>query len=70
VIVFAREGAAGLQRVAATGGAPTAVTTPAAGVRHVHPFFLADGRDFLLAAVRGATNTSSDVYRGRVGKRR
>jgi serine/threonine-protein kinase len=51
-IVFTVEGLSGLQMVPAGGGTPVALTTVAAGERHVHPHFLPDGRRLLYVRRR------------------
>jgi len=56
VIVFAPTNASGLQRVSASGGVPTAVTTLGEGeTGHFQPSFLPDGGHFLYRASTPAT---------------
>jgi len=52
VIVFAPSLGSPLLRVPAAGGTPTPATDLPRGLIHTGPFFLADGRHFLFAAVR------------------
>jgi Tol biopolymer transport system component len=54
VIVFAPNSQGGLERIAASGGAPTPITKPDPArheLGHRYPQFLPDGRHFLYAAV-------------------
>jgi eukaryotic-like serine/threonine-protein kinase len=67
VIVFAPEVGSPIYKVAATGGAPTAVTTlnPAEGESsHRWPSFLADGKHFLYMAWRGPSAGGHSIYLG------
>jgi eukaryotic-like serine/threonine-protein kinase len=62
VIVFA-PGYAGLQKVSASGGVPTAATALGAGEGgHRRPFFLPDGRHFLYYAAGSGTPGGGPVY--------
>jgi Tol biopolymer transport system component/tRNA A-37 threonylcarbamoyl transferase component Bud32 len=59
VIVFSSNFEGAFQRVAATGGVPTAATTHEPGHHYYFPWFLPDGRHFLFAD-QGQTG-SSDI---------
>jgi Tol biopolymer transport system component/predicted Ser/Thr protein kinase len=62
VIVFA-PGYAGLQRVSASGGVPTAASALGAGEGgHRRPFFLPDGRHFLYYAAGSGTPGGGPIY--------
>jgi serine/threonine protein kinase/dipeptidyl aminopeptidase/acylaminoacyl peptidase len=64
VIVFNPGNRTALQRVAASGGAPTAATVLGQGeVGHYRPFFLPDGTHFLYRASKGS-ETSGPIYLG------
>ncbi len=55
VIVFAPSLSSGFQKVSASGGVPTTVTTLGKGdIAHRRPFFLPDGRHFLYRAAGSA----------------
>src|SRR5262245_3231280 len=53
----------GLQRVSATGGAPSAATKLLADeTSHVEPMFLPDGRHFLFRALKGGESGAGSIY--------
>jgi Tol biopolymer transport system component len=63
VIVFAPTATSALQKVPATGGAPTAATTLAQGeATHREPFFLPDGRHFLYRSATALAPGGGPVY--------
>jgi len=66
VIIFSRLGGGGLNRVSATGGEVTVLTTPDRArqeIVHSHPYFLPDGQHFLYAIQSGQKETRG-IYLG------
>ena len=66
VILFTPGGSAPIHRVAASGGAPTAVTAldqDAGDVLHAQPFFLPDGNHFLFSVI-GSRTVGATAARG------
>jgi Tol biopolymer transport system component len=63
-ILFAPNGAEGIRRVAATGGASVGITRTEVGrqTNHRFPRFLPDGKNFLFSAV--GTSDASGIYLG------
>jgi eukaryotic-like serine/threonine-protein kinase len=65
VIVFSPGPGTALQKVSASGGAPTAATVNQEGeAGHARPFFLPDGRHFLYRAISGDLASRGPVFIG------
>ena len=63
VIIFGGRGAGPMQRVSASGGTPTAVTTLASGdAFHTYPVFLPDGKHFVY--LRSGNQETRGIYAG------
>ena len=65
VIVFAPTNISALQKVSASGGAPSAVTALAPGeLGHIRPSFLPDGRHILYSTIAPRSGSGGPIYLG------